>query len=295
MDNFHLVEGCEALVRLTGEWISRASTVDWHPAYGAEGEQGLFKLVLVAIVVKQHESLQTILALTKNEEGFSAIPLLRAMCEEVIWVRYLATVTKEEQASIISGLASVGLFETFAAQDGYVVPNFDFVGGWKEQAAASSAASADTLKTIFRRQGFQLRNNATVPSVWQLAKKADMESTYKFLYHATSRAVHFSVPELLRRIWGRPGSMKISSQTFERYWAAFSLYWGGWLYSLTFAESLLIVQEPDIPDETLIAFQEAALKIKSRGAIPILTREEVYWPDGWVPEAQTPRQSTDRN
>jgi hypothetical protein len=96
-----------------------------------------------------------------------------------------------------------------------------------------------------------------------------MESTYKLLYHATSRAVHFSVPELLRRIWGKPGSMKISSQTFERYWAAFSLYF----------ESLL--QEPDIADEAVISLQEAALKIKSRGAIPILTPEEVYWPDAW--------------
>jgi hypothetical protein len=120
-----------------------------------------------------------------------------------------------------------------------------------------------------------------------------MESTYKLLYHATSRAVHFSVPELLRRVWGKPGSMKISSQTFERYWAAFSLYWGGWLYSLIFVESLLILQEPDIADETVIALQEAALKIKSRGAIPILTREEVYWPDAWAPKVQTPDRSTD--
>jgi hypothetical protein len=61
-------------------------------------------------------------------------------------------------------------------------------------------------------------------------------------------------------------------------WAAFSLYWGGWLYSLTFCESLL--QEPDIADEAVISLQEAALKI-SRGAIPILTPEEVYWPDAW--------------
>jgi hypothetical protein len=283
MNNSHLIEGCEALVSLTGEWLSRAATVDWRSAYGSKGEQDFFKLVLLAIVVKQHESLQAILALDKNAEGFSAVPLLRAMCEELIWVRYLATVKTEERASIISALASVGLFETFTAQEGYGVPNLDFGQGWKERAEVSSAASADALRIIFRAQGFQLRNNATAPSVWQLAKKADMESTYKLLYHATSRAVHFSVPELLRRIWGRPGSMKVSSQTFERYWAAFSLYWGGWIYSLTFIESLLILQEPEIADETVIALQEAALKIKSRGAIPILTAEEVYWPDTWSP------------
>jgi len=54
---------------------------------------------------------------------------------------------------------------------------------------------------------------------------------YEFLYHASSRVVHFSVPELMRRIWGRPGEMTIASNLYEKYWADFSLYWGGWIYA----------------------------------------------------------------
>jgi hypothetical protein len=285
MDNTHLVEGCQSLVNLTGEWLSRAAVVDWQLAYGDEGRQDFFQIVLLAIVVKQHESLQAILALNKTAEGFSAVPLLRAMCEELIWVRYLAIVSKEEQGAIISGLASVDLYETFRAQAGHSIPNLDFSLEWKKQAEASSIASADALTKLFRAHDFTIRKGQTKPSVWQLAKKTDMQPTYKLLYHATSRAVHFSVPELMRRIWGKPGSMKVSSKTFERYWAAFSLYWGGWLYSLTFVESLLILQKPDIEEETITAIQQAVIKIKSRGAIPILTTEEVFWPDAWRPKA----------
>jgi hypothetical protein len=108
-----------------------------------------------------------------------------------------------------------------------------------------------------------------------------MEKTYDFLYHATSRAVHFSVPELLRRIWGSPGSVTISSRTFERYWAAFSLYWSCWLFSSTFIEVLLVLQSPNIEDEVAMRIAAAMEQVNQEGAMPILTAEEVYWPADW--------------
>ena len=52
-------------------------------------------------------------------------------------------------------------------------------------------------------------------------------------------------------------------------------------FFLTFAESLLILQEPDIDELTIEAIGKASELIKSRGAIPILTAQEVMWPDDW--------------
>lgn len=286
MDKPHLLEGCQDLLNLTSEWISEVSTVEWQPTYGDQGRKDFFKLSVIAVVTKQNESLRTILALDARKESFSAVPLLCAMCEELIWIRYLATLSPTDQGTMIADLASIGLSEALGAQDAYGVPNFDFGTAWRAQLSLSTTAAKAELRGLFTSQGFHLRGPATIPSVSQLAKKADLESTYKFLYHATSRAVHFSVPELLRRVWGRPGSMRVSSNTFERYWSAFSLYWVGWLYSITFIESLLILQEPDFSEEKVMAIQAAALKIKSGGAIPILTREEVHWPESWMPSEE---------
>ena len=282
MKNAHLIEGCQALVAHTSDWISRASVVDWQPSQGMQSKQDFFKLILIAVVVKQHESLKVILSLEGAKQAFSAVALLRAMCEELIWLRYLATLSAEEQATVVAALARFGIFETYQAQDGHGIPNLDFGVAWKEQAAASSAESETTLRAFFISQGFKLAYGPT-PSVSQLAKRAGMQSTYKLLYHATSRAVHFSVPELLRRVWGRPGEMKITSQTFERYWASFSLYWGGWLFGLTFCDALILLEAPDISSQEVSAILDACLKIKSGGAIPILTPEEVYWPKSWHP------------
>ena len=283
MEKSHLVEGCQQLLDITNEWILAATTVAWRPTYGDHSRGEFFKLSVLAIVTKQSESLQVILSLAATTKGFSAVPLLRAMFEELIWIRFLATLSPSAQGTIIADLASTGLSEALDAQDAYGVPNLDFGNKFRGRVSASSTAAKAELRGIFIAQGFTLRRDSTTPSVAQLAKKVDLETTYKFLYHATSRAVHFSVPELLRRVWGRPGSMRVSSDTFEGYWSAFALYWGGWLYSLTFIESLLILQEPDFAAEKALKVQAAALKIKSHGAIPLLTKEEVYWPESWMP------------
>ena len=280
-DRVNLRQGCTSLIELTKDWISRASTVEWQPEVGEQGEEGFSRLILTAVAVKQHESLSSILFLDHSGHGFSAVSLLRAMCEELIWVRYLATVSPSERAAILVSLTNVGIFDALKAQDGNGIPNVGFDALWREQAQEAATTGEDRLRTIFNGQGFQLRGKAVTPSVAQLAKRGGMESTYRFLYHATSRAVHFSPAELVRRVWGRPGLMKISSETFERYWAAFALYWGGWLYGLTFMECLLILGEPDIEDATVDAIGKAEELIKSQGAMPILTTQEVFWPSEW--------------
>jgi hypothetical protein len=57
-----------------------------------------------------------------------------------------------------------------------------------------------------------------LPSISFLAKRVGEAKLYQFLYHASSRYVHYSPAELLRRAWGRTGSMSISSHHFADYW-----------------------------------------------------------------------------
>jgi hypothetical protein len=277
----HLRDGCRELIDATSTWIQQASESNWQPPSGDDGRGSLSNLVFRAIAVKQFESVVTIRELDNRENGFAAVPLLRAMCEEMIWVYYLSKLDSSTRSSIVACLASAGLHETFVAQESYGIPNRGFPENWKDALAAQAHQEQIELRQIIKAQGFTLGSKQTTPSFRQIAKRVGMEKEYDFLYHATSRAVHFSVPELLRRIWGRPGSMKISSQTFERYWAAFSLYWGCWLFSMTFIEILVLLQSPGIDDQAVLRIQTAMERIKERGAMPILTTQEVYWPAEW--------------
>ena len=84
----------------------------------------------------------------------------------------------------------------------------------------------------------------------------------------------------MRRVWGKPGEMKVASNIYERYWADFSLYWGGWIYGQTFTtiSPVLTGLGSDLEEADLIAVGKSVEVLLSRGGIPILTIEEIEWP-----------------
>jgi hypothetical protein len=253
----------------------------------------MFRLVLGAVAVKQSEALKTIVDLTQDRKGYAAVSLLRAMCEEYVWVKFLTGVEPKIAANIITGLGAFQNYETFLAQDQHKeTKNLGFPDRWIQNTKIQAELSRGSLQKIFSSLGFLPKKNTVIPSFFSIAKHVGEESLYRLLYHATSRVVHFSVPEIMRRIWGRPGSFTISSSTFDRYWSSFALYWGASLYSRTFLEILIAhAEQEELDDEEAShdkdaqslsdAIVEAMQRVQSKGAMPIITPEEVYWPDNW--------------
>jgi hypothetical protein len=275
MENTVVQDGCRALLAATEPWIKTVSTIEFKGL-----EKSVFlRAVLTAIVVKQFELVTVILEQSETERGFASVPLLRSMCEELMWIRFLASLDSEDAADMIVEMANVGLDETYKAQEGYVVPNLVFPPAWVAGTKLAAEAARVALRSKFKKLGFSLRSNQYLPKLFQIAKRVDMEAQYKLLYHATSRAVHFSVPELLRRVWGRPGEFHVSSDHWERYWSKFSLYWGSWLYSLTFIEIAIHLGARDLPTHYVDELSAAMELVKSDGAMPIITPEEVFWPE----------------
>lgn len=109
-------------------------------------------------------------------------------------------------------------------------------------------------------------------------QKDGPKEVYEFLYHATSRYVHFSAVELLRYAWGKPGSVSVRSIHFRDYRGAFALYRGLRL----FLDSVIdLCQTPGMPTGGLneARLRSAAEKIRAFGRVPIITAEELAWPD----------------
>jgi hypothetical protein len=70
------------------------------------------------------------------------------------------------------------------------------------------------LKELGRRLSWPSRSvrDGKIPSTWFIAgTNDDSKRLYRFLYHATSRYVHFNAVELARRGWGKPGLLELSS------------------------------------------------------------------------------------
>jgi hypothetical protein len=118
-------------------------------------------------------------------------------------------------------LARVEIGEDLAAQrdeigtdDGMVALGFS-----KRYLEAASRMTSST-----RREFAQLASELGWPdnrprlNIRFLAEKTGRLDLYDFLYHATSRFVHFKVKELLRRAWGNNEQIIISSRHFAEHW-----------------------------------------------------------------------------
>lgn len=109
------------------------------------------------------------------------------------------------------------------------------------------------------------------------AKATDSEKLYRFLYHATSRYVHFSAVELARRGWGQPGRLELSSDPYEPVWALFSLSWGTRLFGWTLQASVDALCAEGVPEPPHEALQEAFDTITKVALIPLVTPDEMVW------------------
>jgi len=212
--------------------------------------------------------------------------MLRAACEEYLWIKYLARLSRVNAEQLVTLLLQSETTDSLKAQDDYVGRRVTKELGLEDERAASEAG-IPLLKKQRKALGLKLRwepriiENGKLPSIAFIAKAVDETGLYQFLYHASSRYVHFSPVELLRRAWGRTGNVSVSSAHFSDYWGDFVLYWGVTLFIKTIPE--LVNLGLDISDESLKpigdAIIEAAKSIGEHGAVPIITAVELRWED----------------
>ena len=240
-------------------------------------------IALISIIRRQFDSLEVISHLVKEGKGFAAGPLLRPACEEFIWMKYLVSIESDDAKKIINYLGVEEQLKSLRAQDNFAGRSVTEDLGllpYLENMESLEKNMYEKLRCLGKRLDWPQRNIAKgqFPSISWLAKRNNQQDIYDFIYHATSRFVHFSVNELCRRAWGDPytGSISIRSTHFQNYWGQFSLHWGLILFLDTVTEFDQFLEVSANIDQT--TFLEAAERISKIGKPPIITAEELYWP-----------------
>jgi hypothetical protein len=257
-------------------FVDAASDLAWNPS------DGFLRIVRMAILRKQFDSLEVISKLVAEEKGYAAGPLLRPACEELIWIKYLASVAPDDAEEVVNCVGTTEIRESLLKQHNFGGPSASTILGltpFVEQATSGQDAVNLRLRILGKRLNWPARSvaNARLPSVFWLARQTGEERTYAFLYHATSRFVHFSATELLRRAWGRPGNVSVRSAHFRDYWGAFSLCWGVRLF---LDSAIELCEASGMPETGLdkASLLAAAKRIGEFGQVPIITAEELAWP-----------------
>lgn len=256
--------------------------VDVTSDYAWEPSNGYLELIFRSILISQYDALDTISHLVGAGRGYAAPPILRPACEEVIWLKYLTAISKEDANHLLTLMTKLEIDDSLIAQDDYAGKKVTR-GLGLESYLRGVGKRRKILRNNVRELGKKLNwprhsvQNGEIPKLKWLAKETEHIEIYNFLYHATSRFVHYSSAELLRRTWGKPGQVSIRSIHFQDYWGAFALYWG---LRLLFDAVIEICDKTDVPITELNTDElfAASERIGEHGAIPIITAEELAWP-----------------
>jgi hypothetical protein len=255
-------------------WVESKSRVEWNLG------SPILPILFNAIVRRQFEFLEIIVFLAENGRGYAGVPLLRPACEERIWAKYLRQIDPADAEKLMLVMNMHETNRNLEKQEKYTSPAIMRELGLTEHIRRSREI-IENVKNDIQQLGQRLSwkkwavENKELPSMWWIAEKTGLKSLYEFLYHGTSRYVHFNSVELVRRIWGRSGAMNLNSATYSDYWAAFSLYWGMQLYFQTVHE--IFPSEDVIADVDSPAVAEAVKTISEHGAIPLVSAEELAW------------------
>jgi hypothetical protein len=255
--------------------IAKAREYRWS---GPDQEQ-FWPFLKRAAITRQYEAIEATLQMFDAGSGHFAVTFLRPAYEEYIWLAYLGQHLEEAHA-LAPALAVRDLGLSLEAENEYSNVKQMAELGFTQRFVKAQRARGREAEAQIREIGRKLKWPSSanpLPSMSYLSRQVGREREYRFLYHATSRFVHFSAHELGRRVWGEQGKVHISSSTFSEYWSRFALYWAFWLLIHAIVECHDVLGDlPEDPNRD----REMEELLRSFAAIPIITYEEL---ETWKP------------
>jgi Family of unknown function (DUF5677) len=271
-----LVSATRKLLSAISKWQRDLSILSWDES------QGFLPILRRSILCRQIDSLTVAVDLVESRQGYAAVSLLRPACEELMWLRYFNSVPAGDARILADCLIQSGMLKDLEAQASEVGEAEMAAMGLSEALGGFRSKEPEIrrrLKEVGARLNWpdRIKNSGDVPSAWFIAKTGGSEALYRFLYHATSRYVHFSPVELARRGWGHPGHLEIASNIYEPIWAQFTLSWGTRLFGWTLQAAVDALSSEGVPDPPHKVLKEVFDAIAEVPLIPLVTNGEMVW------------------
>lgn len=198
---------------------------------------GLFPLTIRAAFVKAFEfALFSLRNHNRNAaDAFFYIPTLRGITEDLIYLRFIASLPPDDRQQIISGLAALESNDKIGRQKEFfrVFRPFQPV---LYKSNLDNEKTEQIIRNIWQKNGWpSLR--AVNPPTREIANKIDAGALlflYDFLFRLTSSTVHFNPSSLLRLGWGQKRKVLFSTKNMNPYFSQFAQVYGALLICLHF-------------------------------------------------------------
>jgi hypothetical protein len=185
-------------------------------------------LAINSALRRQLESISAAVLLAKHELGHLAVSSVRPALDEMMHIKFFARLDQADSQELFKLLGKWDSLRSLLAQRAYVGDQV-MTQLWYSESFLNAAQQArddtkESLKRLQRRHGWHGWPGGPVPSADWIADQADKRDLYNYLHAATSRALHFSAGEVLRRGWGHPaGKIITDKREFREHLANFAL------------------------------------------------------------------------
>jgi hypothetical protein len=200
-------------------------------ALGTSGE-GAFDVAFAAALAKTLEFAQFTFSSDGEVSPFFATATLRGICEDLITLRFVLSLEPPDRAQLIYSLAMSAHARTGQAQEEFFNrerPSQPIIGG---QSLRTFGEKAETLIERLKEK-YNWRSRRGMPSVYEMSRQTGLQPLYQYLYHATSRWVHFEPSVLLRMGWSSSRepdtAFQFSTENFKPYYLQFNQFYSVYL------------------------------------------------------------------
>lgn len=263
------------------------------------------RTVLRCIIKRAQENLETVVETAESDHPHMSTMMLRPLCEDLIYGAWLRTLPDDDADKLVLLSTSADIMKSILAQNRFLPKAYAKLGRIPGERISDETLSKAVISGVlgFHVEKAEIRYELTrralkqlglkigwpggrLPSIHAMANQANLSDVYDFFYHGSSKAVHSSLHNMSRMVWGDPksGIFTIDSHRFEKYFVSFALIYGVWLT----ADILDQIAKPEFPDEFSLIDEDSydvwlTLVLGGharRGSLPpLVTRAEIWWPN----------------
>ena len=168
---------------------------------------------------------------TRDAPAIMLMSTLRGITEDLIWLTYLSQLRDGLGKKLIPLLIQENMAKGIDVQRKF----FETNNPLQPVFGSGSTASDSRMRTEQAKKDVKAfwvaAGRSGAPSVREMAAAVGLDSTYEFIYFATSNFVHFNPGALLRMGWGETtGPFTFSIENINGYYRNFASFYGAILF-----------------------------------------------------------------
>ncbi|AHK31074.1 hypothetical protein OPAG_04145 [Rhodococcus opacus PD630] len=234
---------------------------------------------------RQQESIRAAVLLSRHDLGHLAVAFVCAALEDVMYLGFFASLDLEESQELFVSMGNFDSLRALLAQRNYIgdkeMARLWYPKYFLEWAVAKSEESRAVLRVLKKQYGW---SGGIVPTGVWVADRVGQRELYDYLYAASSRALHFSVGEIMRRGWVEATGMLVTDKpAFREHLASFALdrlwrlYVETWRVAVPMLDRAGISSDGSLEDDEIVT---AVARLREMGSVPLVhAREWTLPPD----------------